>query len=263
MNKLSILSAGILLAAMGCDSQPESTAASKSQPKAKTEKVKDSLTNKNYASRPTVNTWPQTDTENIDLADNLSATNYYLVLDGSGSMTNSRCSGGKSKMHAAKSAVSTFIQQIPQDANIGLLAFDSKGTSERVTLGSNNRPQMLNAVKNVRANGGTPLRSAISRGYASLEAQAKKQLGYGEYHLVVITDGEANSSQNPSRIVDRILEDSPVLIHTIGFCIEGGHSLNQAGRIDYKQANDPESLRKGLQEVLAEAPAFQQDQFDG
>lgn len=263
MKKLSIFSAGILLATLGCDSQPDSSGNSKAQPLVSVEEIKDGFDSKNYARRPTANTWPQTNIDNVDLADNLTASNYYLVLDGSGSMTNSRCSGGKSKMDAAKSAVSTFVQQIPQDSNIGLLAFDYHGTSERVALGSNNRPQMLAAVKDVYANGGTPLRSAISRGYASLEAQAKKQLGYGEYHLVVITDGEANSSQNPSKIVDKILADSPVLIHTIGFCIEGGHSLNQAGRIDYKQANDPESLRKGLQEVLAEAPSFQQDQFDG
>lgn len=217
----------------------------------------------NYALRPTANDWPSSQTEQsgVSLAENLTASNYYLVLDGSGSMADAKCSGDMTKMQAAKQAVSAFITQIPETALMGLVVFDTRGTSERVMLGSNNRQRMLNEISAVSADGGTPLRSSIKHAYQSLEQQAKKQLGYGDYHLVVITDGEASSKQEPDQVVDEILSSSPVVVHTIGFCISGGHSLNQPGRIDYKQANDPDSLRQGLEAVLAESPDFQQDSF--
>jgi len=262
MKKLSLLSASVFLALLGCDSEPAKNTSGGKNQDVKIEELK-SVDSNFYAARPTINSWPESNEDALDMADDLTATNYYLVLDGSGSMAESRCSGNTNKMTAAKQAVATFTKQIPQQANMGLFVFDNQGTNERVALGPNNRDSMLQAIGQVRANGGTPLKSAIKQGYQSLEKQAKKQLGYGEYHLVVITDGEASGNQNPKRVVRTILEDSPIVIHTIGFCIEGGHSLNQAGRINYKQANDPSSLQQGLQDVLAEAPSFQQEKFDG
>ena len=54
----------------------------------------------------------------------------------------------------------------------------------------------------------------------------------------------------------RLLAESPVVIHTIGFCIGEKHSLNQPGRIDYRAADDPVALARGLSAVLAESPDF-------
>ncbi len=255
MKKLSIMTSLILLALIGCDSSPEY---SDDNPLGKI----NAQDPNSYANQPVKNSWPA-DANQISLASNLLASNYYLVLDGSGSMKESSCSGGESKMVAAKKAVAAFAQQIPGNANLGLYVFDNAGSSERVPLAANNKNLVVNAINSVRANAGTPLKSAITSAYHSLEKQAKKQLGYGEYHLVVITDGEANESEEPDSIVRNILTNSPVVLHTIGFCIGGGHSLNQPGKIDYKQANDPASLAKGLQEVLAESPEFQQNVFEG
>jgi hypothetical protein len=251
-NKLISVIGGLCLLA-GCDSTNQVGGI---------EALPDSLKN-TYAYKPMVNSWPNVGESDLSLDNNLLASNYYLVLDGSGSMKESRCSGSRTKMYQAKLAVSAFAQQIPSDANIGLYVFDNAGSNERVSLASNNQNQVVNAISAVAANDGTPLRSAITHGFNALEEQAKKQLGYGEYHLVIITDGEANRNEEPDSIVDKILESSPVIVHTIGFCIGGGHSLNQPGRIDYKQANDPASLTKGLQEVLAESASFQLDEFEG
>jgi len=71
-----------------------------------------------------------------------------------------------------------------------------------------------------------PLSVAIEHGYKALTKQASLQLGYGEYHLVVVTDGEANTGYEPNKAVQSVLTESPVVIHTIGFCIRGSHSLN-------------------------------------
>jgi Ca-activated chloride channel homolog len=175
--------------------------------------------------------------------------NFLIVLDGSGSMSGS-------KMDQAKEAVDRFSKKVPVDANLGLLVFDSAGISERVPLGTGNRPQFAKAVSEVRAAGGTPLRTSITKGYELLRKQASRQQGYGEYHLVVVTDGEANPGEEPDQIVNTILGESPVVFHTIGFHIGERHSLNQKGRILYKAADDQASLERGLAEVLAEAEKF-------
>jgi hypothetical protein len=95
-----------------------------------------------------------------------------------------------------------------------------------------------------------------------LTDQARSQLGYGEYHLVVVTDGEPDpDSEDPTPVVEEILEQSPVVLHTVGFCIDDDHVLNQRGRTFYAAATNPRELREGLQAVLAEADTFDATQF--
>jgi uncharacterized protein YegL len=194
-------------------------------------------------------------------AGNLLVRNYYMVLDASGSMGNRACSGDLTKMEAAKNALLTFAQGFPADANLGLVVFDRAGVNEALPIGPGNRDQFGALVAAVRPNGGTPLKSAIELAYRGLTGQARKQFGYGEYHLVIVTDGEADTGQDPGPIVNRMLQESPVVIHTIGFCIGTNHSLNQPGRTLYQAADNPEQLRQQLSDVLAEAPAFSVTKF--
>lgn len=217
-----------------------------------------------YAMRAADNTWPViSDNGNAMQVDDLTRKNYYLVLDGSGSMGDNNCSNGQSKIDVAKTAVVEFIKKIPDNANIGLVIFDGRGNFERTPLGSKNKNGAIHQIRQASSGGGTPLKSSIQHAYQSLSAQAIKQLGYGEYHLVVITDGEASQGEEPRYIVQDLLNHSPVVLHTIGFCIKGGHSLNQAGNTFYKSANNPEQLATGLESVLAEAPDFKADTFEG
>jgi hypothetical protein len=97
--------------------------------------------------------------------------------------------------------------------------------------------------------------------FDSLTRQARAQLGYGEYHLVIVTDGYADPDEKPRTIVDKMLAETPIIIHTIGFCISDKHSLNQPGRILYQSATDVQSLQQGLDDVLAESPDFTAQQF--
>lgn len=194
-------------------------------------------------------------------ADKMLSANFYVVLDGSGSMQGRGCSGKLNKMDAAKKALLEFAGLVPAQANLGLVTFDNNGVKEQVPLAAGNRDDFVAKVQGMQAGGGTPLRSAITLAYDKLTAQGRRQLGYGEYHLVVVTDGEASPGENPEKIVNQVLGNSPLVIHTIGFCIDTAHSLNQAGRILYRTATDYDSLKQGLQGVLAEAPAFTATDF--
>jgi len=206
--------------------------------------------------------WPYLTDDPVALAANPLQKNFYVVFDGSGSMQASGCAGGNSKAVAAKKALENFAAAVPASANMGMLAFDNSGVGERVPLGTNNRKQFIAALKAVIPAGNTPLQTSIKQAFDKLTLQGKSQLGYGEYHLVVVTDGEASADEDPSDVVSEILDHSPVIIHTIGFCIGNRHSLNQKGRILYKSANDPASLQQGLEGVLAEAPAFSVGDFN-
>lgn len=195
------------------------------------------------------------------VADNLLASNIYIVFDASGSMGDGGCSGGESKIRVAKRAVLEFAKSIPANINLGMVAFDNSGTRERLPLSPLNYQNLESSITAVRYGGGTPLSAAMRIGYKALTEQGKKQLGYGEYHLLVVTDGRANNVSDLNIEVNRILKYSPVVIDTIGFCIDESHSLHQPGKTNYSTASDYDSLVKGMRSVLAEAPSFSVSEF--
>jgi len=186
--------------------------------------------------------------------------NYFFVLDASGSMSERKCSGEERKIDVAKRALLQFAQQLPADANLGGLVFDQQGVHSLIPIGTYEPATLRRALATVSAGGNTPLAQAIRQAYAALTQRALSQLGYGEYHLIVVTDGEA-TGEDPRDIVDRLIAESPVVLHTIGFCIGDNHSLNQAGRTIYHAANSPRELEQGLQDVLAESPTFHVARF--
>jgi len=205
--------------------------------------------------------WPPPLTGESVAAD-LGTRNYYVILDGSGSMSDDACKGAGSKIQQSRAALKAFASAVPAEANLGLEVFDSRGIHELLSLGTGNREQFVNAVNSVSPAGGTPLSDAIAIGRRVLEEQAARQLGYGEYHLVIVTDGVADPHKDPTAIVDDMLNATPIVLHTIGFCLSTSHALNQPGRTLYKTANNTQELAKGLEEVLAESPDFTSANFE-
>ncbi|OGA04322.1 MAG: hypothetical protein A3H35_14345 [Betaproteobacteria bacterium RIFCSPLOWO2_02_FULL_62_17] len=205
--------------------------------------------------------WPPAG-PNAQMAPDPIARNYYVVLDASGSMNEPSCRGSGNKITQAREALAGFAAALPAAANVGLLVFDRNGVREKVPLAGGDRGPFLRAVREATPGGLTPLRRALTLARAKMEEQGRRQLGYGEYHLVVVTDGEASQGEDPRDVVNSLIATTPIVLHTIGFCIDARHSLNQPGRILYRQANDLDELKKGLQNVLAEAPSFTAQQFN-
>jgi len=243
---LPALALALALAACGSDDSAPAT-------------VADEPNDPSYARSALSDNWPPL-TEQATAPSavaSVTASNYYVVLDASGSMLRTECSGGGTKIEAAIAALDTFMQQVPAEANLGLAVFDENGTSERVPLASGNRDAFREALAQTRAGGGTPLRTSMTLAYDKLIEQGQHQLGYGDYHLVVVTDGVPDPrSEDPAPIVRTMTALSPVVLHTIGFCIGTDHVLNQPGRAYYVAADSPEQLSQGLDSVLAEAPSF-------
>lgn len=182
--------------------------------------------------------------------------NYYFIIDMSGSMDALGCSGAKTKADATKSVLEVVLPKLQSTGtHLGMAVFDEKGLREVLPLGpySNN----VRIIKNLRPGGETPLKDSINLGISKLGHAAYAQSGYGEYNLVIITDGEASPSQDPRPSVDRTLAQTPIQIKTIGFCIGYDHSLNQPNRTEYYATNSVNELTESLEKaLLAESPEF-------
>jgi Mg-chelatase subunit ChlD len=181
------------------------------------------------------------------------ARNFYIVFDASGSM-------GGDKIVQAKQAMETVIGTLPEDYNLGLYIFDGSGSSERVPLGPNNHQRVRSAIRSVQANGTTPLGTAVQSGVQRLVEQYKQQLGYGEFRLIVVTDGEADQGNTPDRAA-REAQRLGIPIYTIGFQVRG-HSLQQYS-VFFTTANDTAELQRGLGQVFGELESFDPASFEG
>lgn len=189
--------------------------------------------------------------------------NFYFIMDGSGSMregTSRNCGGDQKfddKMTGARWAIKTFLENVPQDVNIGLYVFDSGGRREVVPLGTGNRDTFLRAVDNIDAGGGTPLAQAIRFGTNQLVKQYQQQLGYGEYRLVAVTDGKARGI--PQAALYAAKYGMP--IYSIGLCVGPDHPLRHFS-VSYRAADNFADLSKGLSDTLAELPTVDITEFE-
>ncbi len=207
--------------------------------------------------------WPPASVgQKVTLAQTLLATNYIVLLDNSGSMDSSECSGDQSKLDVAKQALRIFAQKIPVNANLALVVFTGDTGQVLVSFGSGsgNRKLFNDMLDQVSATESTPLSGALQFSYDTMVEQAKRQLGYGVYRLIVITDGDSTDG-NPGPLAEDIARTSPVEEHAIGFCVGSGHSLNRPGYTKYYTADDPEGLARGLTAAQAETPSFDASVF--
>jgi hypothetical protein len=162
-----------------------------------------------------------------------------------------------SKIEGAKWAVHEFAKSLPDDANIGLFVFDSSGTREVVPLGAEKKASFLQAIQEVHAGGGTPLQGSIHAGVDALVAQYKKQLGYGEYRLVIVTDGLADGLEEAAEYATKY----GIPMYTIGLCVGEEHPLRQFS-VSYRAADTMEDLRDALKDTLAESEVFDASSFE-
>jgi hypothetical protein len=181
--------------------------------------------------------------------------NIYFIFDGSGSMndrTNHNCGGDQNferKIDGAKWALKTFLERIPEDVYIGLYVFDSVGSREVLPIQALDRQRLIREIEAIKAGGGTPLAQAITAGTDRLVERYKEQLGYGEFRLVVITDGLAD--EIPMAALHAAKYGIP--IYTIGLCVGSNHPLRNFS-LSYRAADSFSDLSQGLEETIAELP---------
>ena len=195
----------------------------------------------------------------------LLARTYMVVMDGSGSMDwdgRDQCPQIRtSRIGVAQKAIKVFADTFKDTDKIGMVEFTNGTPKYSLEFGYNQSATFVKKVNQISPNGGTPLRSAISLAFDELRKEGSRKKGHGEYHLVIVTDGDPSSSaEDPASLVRAIAKDSPIQIHTIGFCLKPGHPLNQPF-LNYYQADNADSLTRSLQSVLAESKTFSNTDF--
>lgn len=182
--------------------------------------------------------------------------NVIVVLDDSGSMRQQmRTDDGRiSRIQAAKNALSKVVQGLPDDAQLGILLLNNsnngRGNTWLVPLGPLSATVVLPKIAQIRADGGTPLGSQMKIGADALLDLRQKQI-YGDYRLLVITDGEASDANLLEAYLPDILSRG-FSVDVIGVDMAAKHSL--AGRAhSYRRADDARSFEKALQEIFAES----------
>jgi len=184
-----------------------------------------------------------------DFEEELDVRNFLIVLDDSGSM-------GGSKMRTAKKAIIEWSKSFKPTDNVGLITFKNRSEWLMRKFDSDAKASFDANVQDVDDGGSTPLTGALSKAFIMLTRQGMRQLSYGDYTIVVVTDGEADEPRSLNRTIDKVLTTSPVQIFAIGFGVGENHTLNQQSRLEYLMADDLDALRQGLSEVLAESDTF-------
>ncbi|MGL4743428.1 MAG: VWA domain-containing protein, partial [Dermatophilaceae bacterium] len=143
-------------------------------------------------------------------SDDSNAGRLLLMLDASGSMKEPDRSG-TTKIEAAKSALTTVVGQLPDDAEVGLRVYganvDGKGqptpaacadTQLVAPVAPLDRPALTKAIGGFRAVGETPIAHSLEKGLADLGPAGKRT-------IVLVSDGQESCVPDPCPVVRKLV----------------------------------------------------------
>ena len=117
-------------------------------------------------------------------------------------------------------------------------------------LGPKDTEKLIAAIRLPQPSGDTPLGKYIRIGANRLLEQREKQYNYGNYRLLVVTDGEASDADKVKHYTPEIL-NRQIRIDVIGVDMKTDHML--ANVVDsYRKADNPGELVAAVSQILAE-----------
>ena len=171
-----------------------------------------------------------------------------IVLDDSGSMGDSmRSDRGTKKIDAAKAALRTVLQQLPDDSQVGVVVLNGGQNGWLIPLGPVDQPGIDNAINRIRASGGTPLGKYMKVAADAL-LDTRRQQVYGTFKLLIVTDGEASDKKLVESYLPDILSRG-LVVDVIGVDMQRTHSLATQVQT-YRSADDPASLEQAISDVV-------------
>lgn len=183
----------------------------------------------------------------------LHTENIIVILDASGSMNDKfRADQSKSKMEAAKEALREVLAKVPENTHIGLLVFSGSNVQDDwvYPLGPKNTERLMTAIELPQPGGGTPLGKYMRIGANRLLEQREKQYNYGNYRLLIVTDGVANDEAKVAQYTPEII-DKQIRVDVIGVDMQTDHLLAKDAD-SYRRADNPGALVAAVSQILAE-----------
>ncbi|MGY4720036.1 vWA domain-containing protein [Naumannella cuiyingiana] len=185
-----------------------------------------------------------------------------MVLDSSGSM-NEPAGDDRSKIDAAKTALTSVADSLPADAQVGMRVYgatvfsaDDPGACEDsqlvVPIGTGNAAALKAEIAKYKPFGETPMAYA-------LEQAAKDLGGEGRRSILLVSDGEETCAPDPCKVAQQIADRGIDLrIDVVGFQVSGQareqlECIADKGRGGYYDAADTEQLTQSLNEAKDQA----------
>ena len=185
-----------------------------------------------------------------------------LVLDSSGSMKEP-AGGGKTKIAAARSALTQVVGGLPDEADVGLRVFGAKVFSRQdkgactdsqlvVPPHTGNRTALSKAISDYRPYGETPI------GYA-LRKAAKDLGSEGERSIVLVSDGIATCQPDPCVVAGELARQGIDLkIDVVGLGVSGKarsqlRCIAEQGNGTYYDAQSASDISDSLSRVSSRA----------
>ena len=188
----------------------------------------------------------------------LATSNIVFILDASGSMNGNI--GNETKMTAAKRVLSDLLNELPADAQVGLMAYghtvskEKAGACEDIAILSpigQETPQALaQKVNALQPMGMTPIASSLIK-----SVEAFKGVQGGNNHVVLISDGLETCGSDPCKAAKALTEANiNARVHVIGFDVGAKEAAELAcipkmGNGKYFRANNIEELKLAIAEI--------------
>lgn len=151
-----------------------------------------------------------------------------LVLDASGSMLTDDAGDGRTRIEAARTAVTDLIAATPEGAELGLMVYGSEvgptnadkepGCRDIRTLaevGPVDKEELTSTVADVEASGWTPIGRSLQEAAAALPTE-------GPRSIVLVSDGiDSCGDPDPCAVAEQLEEDGVDLdVHAVGFRVD-------------------------------------------
>ena len=142
--------------------------------------------------------------------------NLILIIDASGSMWGQV--EGVAKIGIAKDVLTGLINDLPQDLNVGLVAYghrrkgDCSDVEELVSLGELDKRKLITKIKELNPKGKTPITFSVQMTAEKLRALED------ETTIILVSDGKETCGGDPCALVRKIRQSGVrFVMHVIGF----------------------------------------------
>ncbi len=181
-------------------------------------------------------------------------TNLILIFDTSGSMWGQI--DGKAKITIAKEAMDLIVNDLPEDINIGLVAYghrrkgDCDDVETLIPIGPLDAKAFMTKINALSPKGKTPMLRSIRK-----TAEAIKHME-DETTILLVSDGEETCDPDPCNFVAELEKlGIKFVLHVVGFDVGGQTEaqlkcMAKAGGGEYFPAKDADKLKDALNEVI-------------
>jgi Ca-activated chloride channel homolog len=143
-----------------------------------------------------------------------------------------------SRLDAARSAAQRFLEEVPDEARVGVVAFSTD--PHTVEAPTDDRGEVGDVLDSLSADGGTATGDALATALGLVDRGAATKRPPAA--IVLLSDGETTTGRDPIPVA-RAAKSRHIPIHTVALGTEEGRVITPTGSL-IPVAPDPETMRQ-------------------